>query len=40
MSAYVLAAYAVTGLGLAGITLVTVVRVAYWARRARELEKK
>ena len=37
---YVLAAYLVTCAGLVGVTLFTVVRLAYWSRRARELDKR
>ena len=37
---YVIAAYTVTGGGLVGLVLVTLLRAAHWARRARELEKR
>lgn len=37
--AFVLAAYAVTGVGLAGLALIVVLRLMHWAKRARELDK-
>ncbi len=36
---YVLAAYLVTGAGLVAVTLFTILRLRYWAQRARELDK-
>lgn len=36
---YVAAAYAVTGLGLAALTIMVVLHLRRWARRAREAER-
>jgi hypothetical protein len=37
---FVYAAYALTVSALAGLALVVLARSLYWARRARELEKR
>ena len=37
---YVIAAYAIAGTGLVGLTIWTVVSLRRWAKRAREEEAK
>lgn len=37
---FVIAAYAVTSLGLGALALMVVLRAARWARQARDLEKR
>lgn len=34
---YVVAAYAVTSIGLASMTLIVVLRLFYWAKRAKQI---
>lgn len=37
---YVIAAYAVTSLGLGALALTIILRARRWSRQARELEKR
>ncbi|HVY85383.1 MAG TPA: heme exporter protein CcmD [Caulobacterales bacterium] len=37
---YVIAAYCVTGVGLAGLTAFVIARLRYWAKRARDEEQR
>lgn len=36
---FVVAAYAVTGIGLIALTVIIVLRLMHWSARARELDK-